>query len=64
MRPIADDMGRNWRAGEVAPATFIRRDGSVTLYCEDHGQCLPQRRNGIIVARPIDCHAGQSISPG
>lgn len=64
VRPVTDDMGRNWRAGEVAPATFIRREGGVTFYCEDHGQCLPQRLNGVTMTRPIDCHMGKSSSPG
>jgi hypothetical protein len=61
---VTDDMGRSWQAGEIAPATFVRREGGNTFYCEDHGQCLPQRLHGVTVTRPIDCRVGSRTSPG
>ncbi len=62
MRPLADDTGRRWNAGQIVPADFIRKDDQGTFYCEDHGACVPQRSNGAVVTRPIDCRAGKAIS--
>lgn len=64
LKPVQDDLGKQWTAATITEVDIERNDSGGGSFCSKGGSCIPRKVSGQDAVVLLNCKIGPSIGSG